>query len=107
MDQFLNYQRSDWRILLALATSYVIFALLMLNFATFNGNITIFWISGGLALGVLLIKGIRLWPGVFLGALITDLIIDKPLSVAFFIAPSPQKITACVPNLGKGQEVIF
>ncbi|MFI3195186.1 MAG: PAS domain S-box protein [Methylococcaceae bacterium] len=86
MDQFLNYQRSDWRILLALATSYVIFALLMLNFATFNGNITIFWISGGLALGVLLIKGIRLWPGVFLGALITDLIIDKPLSVAFFIA---------------------
>lgn len=86
MDSFLDYRRADWRTILALSTTYTLSALLMLKLAMFSGTITVFWIPGGLALSVLLVKGIRLWPGVFLGAFISRVMIDDPPSVSFFIA---------------------
>jgi PAS domain S-box-containing protein len=61
-------------------------AKLVLNFSTANGNITVFWIPGGLALAALLTWGWRFWPAVFLGAFAAGIMVKDPASVSLFLA---------------------
>jgi len=49
-------------------------------------NVTLIWPPTGLALASLLLFGPRLWPGVFLGALIVNLTTSAPVATAFIIA---------------------
>jgi len=65
-----NYIKS----VVVLAAAYVITAKLGLLFATTNGNITMIWPASGIALAALIIFGVRLWPGVLIGAYIADYI---------------------------------
>ncbi len=70
----------------ALALVYACLAQFVLAYIASNGNVTIFWIPGGLALAVLLGRGLRLWPGVFLGACLAGLLNAYPLWLAMQIA---------------------
>ncbi len=81
-----DYTRYDLFRMMVLALSYAIVAKLMLSVSTANGNVTIFWIPGGMALAALLVCGMRFWPGVFVGAFIAGLLVNDPPLVAFFIA---------------------
>lgn len=54
--------------ILLLAGMYFLGAKLGLYFATVGGNVTLIWPPTGLSLAALLFYGIRLWPGVALGA---------------------------------------
>ncbi len=50
-----------------------------------SGFATFVWIPTGLSLVVLFLGGIRLWPGVFLGALIVNFLMGAPLSASLGI----------------------
>jgi diguanylate cyclase (GGDEF)-like protein len=65
--------------ILALALVYMMMGKVAVTFATVQGNVSILWPSSGVALAALLLFGRELWPGVFLGALVTSLwIIGNP-----------------------------
>lgn len=66
--------------------AYALLARLVLTFSTANGNVTIFWIPGGLALAALLLWGKRFWPAVFIGALAAGLMVDDPFLASVFLA---------------------
>src|SRR5688572_24630290 len=53
---------------LALALVYLVAGRLGLALATVGQSVTLVWPPSGLALAALLIHGVRLWPGVTLGA---------------------------------------
>ena len=81
-----DYQRSDWLVIPILALGYVLLAVFALKFGTVQGNVTLIWPSLGLGLFVLLRFGIRLWLGVFIGALLAGLWIHDPLPLSLAIA---------------------
>jgi len=66
----------DVRDILILAVCYVVAAKLGLLFATVHGSVTMVWPPSGIALAALLILGPRLWPGVFLGAFVINLLLS-------------------------------
>ena len=70
----------------ALATVYVGAARLGLTFDAVAGFATLVWPPTGIALAALLILGYRVWPGVFAGALIANMLTGAPLIVALGIA---------------------
>jgi diguanylate cyclase (GGDEF)-like protein len=51
-----------------LAGVYFVAARLALSLAYYHANATTVWVGSGIALGVLLLRGNVLWPGIFLGA---------------------------------------
>lgn len=59
--------------LLVLAGSYVLTGRLGLSLAHLQTNATLFWAPTGISLAALILYGRKLWPGVFLGSLITNL----------------------------------
>jgi PAS domain S-box-containing protein len=61
-----------------LALSYFALAQLGLAFSTVGATVTPVWPSSGLALAVLILGGLRLWPGVFAGSLATSLVNGLP-----------------------------
>jgi len=65
-----------------LAAVYIVAARLGLSFHPVAGFATLVWPPTGIALAALLIFGTRLWPGVLIGAAITNLLIGGPLAVA-------------------------
>ncbi|HEV7838410.1 MAG TPA: MASE1 domain-containing protein, partial [Gemmatimonadaceae bacterium] len=69
----------------ALAIVYVIAARAGLMMDAVGGFATLVWPPSGLALAALLILGPRLWPGVFLGAVIANLLTGASLAVALGI----------------------
>lgn len=69
----------------ALAVVYVVAARAGLMMDAVAGFATLVWPPSGLALAVLLILGPRLWPGVFAGAFIANLLTGAPLLVALGI----------------------
>lgn len=78
-----------WRKLvgiLVLAGVYALLAKLVQTIATANGNATIFWLPGGLALAALLMHGKQYWPGVYIGAVAAGLIANDPLWVCLLLA---------------------
>lgn len=60
--------------------TYLATAKISLMFATVTGNATLLWIPGGIALGVVLIGGLRYLPSVFTGTLLSAIIVNDPLS---------------------------
>ena len=71
---------------LLLVVVYVAAAKLGLTMAFLQANVTAVWPPTGIALAALLLGGPRLWPGVFVGALIVNLLSPAPPPAAFAIA---------------------
>lgn len=69
-----------------LAALYVATGRLGLSVAHYQDNATLIWPPTGLALAALIIHGRRLWPGVTLGALILNLMVDTSWSTSIGIA---------------------
>jgi diguanylate cyclase (GGDEF)-like protein/PAS domain S-box-containing protein len=67
-----KYSKQDLLLILGLAAVYWVGASIGLYFS-YIGIITLIWPPTGLSLAALLLFGRRLWPGVFLGALIAEL----------------------------------
>jgi integral membrane sensor domain MASE1 len=80
------YRGFDWARPVGLALAYALLGRLVLTFSTANGNATIFWLPGGLALAALLAWGMRFWPAVFAGAVSAGLMVDDPLPTSLLIA---------------------
>lgn len=57
---------------------YIIAAKISLSFATVSGSATLIWIPGGIALAIVFLGGKRYLAAVFIGALITSIIIHNP-----------------------------
>ena len=57
---------------LGLALGYIIVAQLAFHLATAHTLVASVWPPAGLALGILILCGLRLWPGIFLGALLAN-----------------------------------
>lgn len=72
--------------MLLTAVSYALLGKLVLNYFSVAGNVTLVWFPGGLALAVLLTKGLKFWPGVFVGAFAAGLLVEDAYGVCFFIA---------------------
>ncbi len=69
----------------ALAIVYVVAARAGLMMDAVGGFATLVWPPSGLALAALLVFGPRLWPGVFLGAFLANLLTGAPVLVAIGI----------------------
>lgn len=69
-----------------LLAAYLITARLGLRLDAVSGFATLVWAPTGIALFALLTSGYRLWPGVFAGALIANLLTGAPVPVALGIA---------------------
>ena len=57
-----------------------------LSLASVHTNVSPVWPPTGIALAAILILGYRVWPGIFLGALLTNLLTPVPMATAFGIA---------------------
>jgi signal transduction histidine kinase len=68
--------------LAALAVLYVIAARAGLKLDAVSGFATLVWPPTGMALAGLLIAGIRLWPGVFVGATVANILTGAPVLIA-------------------------
>ncbi|HEV2836516.1 MAG TPA: MASE1 domain-containing protein [Pyrinomonadaceae bacterium] len=71
---------------LFLAIAYFAAAELGLSLASLHSNVTPVWPPAGIAVASLLIFGLRLWPGIFLGALAANWFTNIPAASAFGIA---------------------
>lgn len=69
-----------------LALAYFGAARLGLLLATVHGNVSPVWPAAGVALGALLLGGLRLWPGVLIGAFAANAMTDVTWPVASCIA---------------------
>ncbi len=65
--------------ILTLAALYFAAGKLGLLFSVGSMHVSLVWPPSGVALAALLLHGVRLWPGVALGALILSLTLDAPL----------------------------
>ncbi len=76
LNSFLNLQLPQYNYVknITIAILYILSARLGLFFATTDGHITLIWPPSGIALAGLIIFGIRLWPGILIGAYIADII---------------------------------
>ncbi|HEU4714437.1 MAG TPA: MASE1 domain-containing protein [Pyrinomonadaceae bacterium] len=72
--------------ILLLALVYFVAAKLGLSLASLHKNVTPIWPPTGIAIAALLIFGLRLWPGIFLGALAANVSTDIPIASAIGIA---------------------
>ncbi len=57
-----------------------------LSLASVHTNVSPVWPPTGIALAAILILGYRVWPGIFLGALLTNFLTPVPMATAFGIA---------------------
>lgn len=64
--------------MLALAIVYVIAARIGLALGAVSGFATLVWPASGIALAALVRCGYRLWPGVFIGAAVVNMIVGAP-----------------------------
>ncbi|HET8782065.1 MAG TPA: MASE1 domain-containing protein [Pyrinomonadaceae bacterium] len=72
--------------ILLLALVYFAAAKLGLSLAALHSNVTPVWPPTGIAIAALLIFGLRVWPGVFLGALAANALTNIPAGSAMGIA---------------------
>jgi len=68
------------------AILYVLAALAGLRFDAVSGFASLVWAPTGIALAAVLLAGRRIWPGIFIGALVANAITGAPLLVASGIA---------------------
>ncbi len=84
-----NLTRTPARYLLAvfgIAVCYAIVAKLSLSFALVQQNASPVWPASGIALAALLVLGMRVWPGVFAGALLINLHTNTYVAAALVIS---------------------
>src|SRR5688500_16771227 len=72
--------------ILLLALVYFAAARLGLSLAALHSNVTPVWPPTGIAIAALLIFGLRVWPGVFIGALAVNALTAIPVGSAIGIA---------------------
>ncbi len=70
----------------ALVVLYVLSGRLGLGLAGVAGHATPLWPPAGLALAALVLGGPKFWPGVLLGAFLTNLLVGAPASSAIIVA---------------------
>src|SRR5947208_9584945 len=70
----------------AIAVLYILAARGGLQLDAVSGFATLVWPPTGIALATLLLGGYRLWPGIFVGALIANVWTGAPIVVALGIA---------------------
>lgn len=70
----------------AIAVLYILAARAGLQFGAVSGFAALVWPPTGIALAALLLGGYRLWPGIFLGALVANAWTGAPIPVALGIA---------------------
>lgn len=82
---------------IAIAVLYFITGYLGLFFATSSGYATGFWIPSGIALGAVLVWGLRMLPGIFLGSLVINFYITSQAgeNASLFLPVVTGLITAC------------
>lgn len=72
--------------IILLALVYFAAAKLGLSLAALHSNVTPIWPPTGIAIASLLIFGRRVWPGIFVGALVVNVLTDIPVGSAVGIA---------------------
>ncbi len=75
-----------WSVVALVAAAYVGAAKLGFSFAFATRQVTAVWPPTGIAIAALLLFGLRSWPGVFLGAFVSNAISNEPLFTAAGIA---------------------
>lgn len=70
----------------AVAIAYVVGAQLGFVFAFATKQVTTIWPPAGIALAALVLGGPKLWPGVFVGAFLSNALLAEPLPTALGIA---------------------
>ncbi|MBD9354975.1 EAL domain-containing protein [Methylomonas albis] len=86
MRRFFTFSHAELAHLTGLAATYALAAKLVLMFFAANHVVSVIWPASGIALAALLLGGKKLWPGVFLGALLGNLWVGNPLEQALPIA---------------------
>ncbi len=72
-------------VIAVLALSYFIAGRFGLRFAMIHENVTLVWGASAIALAALLLGGLRLWPGIVLGALLVNITTGIPFSAVLII----------------------
>src|SRR5688572_906073 len=75
-----------WLSLLGLIAVYVLLGKLGLSLASVNASATPVWPPTGIALAALLVWGYRMWPGVFAGAFLVNLLTQGSVASSLGIA---------------------
>src|SRR3989338_7042970 len=97
LNWLLVYRWFDLPRLAGLALAYALLAKIVLGFFSANGVVSIVWPSSGLALAALLLGGKKYWPGVFIGALVGNVMGGSPAGVSTALAVgSTLEVFACV-----------
>ncbi|HEV8214423.1 MAG TPA: MASE1 domain-containing protein [Gemmatimonadaceae bacterium] len=81
----MNARMADVGRVLGLASLYVVSARLGLSLGAVAGFATLVWPPTGFAIAALLLLGIRAWPGVFVGAVVANMLTGASLPVALGI----------------------
>ena len=81
----MNVRVRDAGRFLGLASLYVIFARLGLSLGAVAGFATLVWPPSGISIAALLLLGTRAWPGVFVGAVVANLLAGASVPVALGI----------------------
>src|SRR5581483_2235181 len=76
----------EWLLQIALAAAYFGAAKLGLSMAFVSRQVSPVWPPTGLALALVLLLGVRMWPAVFVGALLANATAGEPLATALGIA---------------------
>lgn len=75
-DQLKIYCRSDLSVLIGIALLYVVFTQVVISFFSFNDKIVLAWPPSWLALAIMLIRGEKYWPGIFVGAFSAGILME-------------------------------
>ena len=76
---------ADVALILGLAVLYVILARLGLLFHAVSRFASLIWAPSGIALAALLLRGYRMWPGLFIGAVTANVLTGAPVAAALAI----------------------
>jgi PAS domain S-box-containing protein len=68
------------------ATAYIVFAEIGFSMAYATKQVTAVWPPTGIAVACLIVLGYRIWPGIFLGAFVSNALSHEPLLTAAAIA---------------------
>lgn len=78
--------QSDWVRGGLLAFTYFVTAQIGLSLSLLEHSVTVFWPPSGISLAALLLYGIRLWPGVFVGSFLANAVSGLPVFAVFGMA---------------------
>src|SRR5215510_9407882 len=69
-----------------IAAAYFVAGKLGLTLASVHTNVSPVWPPAGIAIAAVLLLGARVWPGIFLGALLVNFTTPIPITATFAIA---------------------